>query len=704
MNDARINKGRTLQTSALKKKKDKKQGNTLSAFPDEIMHLDYIMEKLRKAIELADDSVKHMEKEYMDTKRYMVQYRGEIDPHEMFQNQLALKQIDNQGAFSVKVRNKLIMLKDSPYFARIDFQEEALDSPVSVYIGRFVFNIDEELLISDWRSPIASMFYNCEIGAAGYDAPVGRINGKLTRKRQFKITGGEMDYVLESSVNILDDVLQRELSHTSDEKMKSIIATIQKEQNQIIRNEKAHTLLIQGVAGSGKTSIALHRVAYMLYRFKDRLSANNVIILSPNKVFGDYISQVLPELGEEPICGMSFFDIAELHLDGALNFEPDKDPFEEKDPKWTERVRFKSTLGFLKQMDEFLSQLPDTIFEPSDYHFGSFTAESKWIKERFAAYYNIPIKKRLQEVAHDILEQYVNQNFMGDPMPKMGNIIKNLSAMLKVKNILTLYKNFYKQMNIADKFVMHNRKTLEWADVYPFMYFQAAFSGLQENRTIRHLVIDEMQDYTPVQFAVINILFKCSKTMLGDFGQLINPNQLSKLDDLRKLYEGAEFVELKKSYRSTCEIIAFANRIQKGLEVEAVERHGDAPMLVHCRDKKEERKIVRELISEFKSGDFVTMGIIMKTSSEAKELYDELSQSFKMHLIKPESEVFEKGISIASIQMSKGLEFDEVIIPSANSNTYSNIHDRNLLYVASTRAMHRLVLTYTGEISPLIHQ
>ncbi len=704
MVDTRIIEGHTLQTSALQKKDDKKHLDSLSAFPDEIMHLDYIMEKLRKAIELADDSVKHMDKEYKDTKRYMVQYRSEIDPHEMFQNQLALKQIDNQGAFSVKVRNKLIMLKDSPYFARIDFQEEALKSPVSVYIGRYVFNIDDELLISDWRSPIASMFYNCEIGAAGYDAPVGRINGKLTRKRQFKIIGGEMHYVLESSVNIQDDVLQRELSQTSDEKMKSIIATIQKEQNLIIRNEKAHTLLIQGVAGSGKTSIALHRVAYMLYRFKDRLSANNVIILSPNKVFGDYISKVLPELGEEPICGMSFFDIAELHLDGVLNFEPDKDPFEAKDPKWTERVRFKSTIGFLKQIEEYLSHLPDIIFEPSDYHFGSFTAESEWIKKRFAAYYNVPIKKRLQEVAHDIIEQYVNQNFMGDPLPKMGSITKSLSAMLKVKNTLALYKIFYKQMNIADKFVMHSRNTLEWADVYPFMYFQAAFEGLQENRMIRHLVIDEMQDYTPVQFAVINILFKCSKTMLGDFGQLINPNQLSKLDDLRQLYEGAEFVELKKSYRSTCEIIAFASRIQKGLEVEAVERHGDKPMLVQCRDKREERKKIRELISEFQNGYSVTMGIIMKTSSEAQELYDELSQSFKIHLIKPESEVFEKGISIASIQMSKGLEFDEVIIPSANSNTYSNIHDRNLLYIACTRAMHRLFLTYTGEVSPLIHQ
>jgi DNA helicase-2/ATP-dependent DNA helicase PcrA len=336
--------------------KEKEPGET-QAFPDEIAHLKYIKGKLDEAIKQAHDSVGRIDKEYMDVKRYMVQYRAETDPHEMFQNELALKRIDNQGAFAVKIRDKLVKLLDSPYFARIDFQEASKGTPATFYIGRFAFSHYNELLISDWRSPVASMFYDCEVGPAGYHAPAGRINGELTRKRQFKIKNGELEYALESSLNIQDDILQRELCHTSNEKMKSIIATIQKEQNQVIRNEKAETIIIQGVAGSGKTSIALHRIAYLLYRFNNRLSAKNVAIVSPNKVFGEYISNVLPELGEEPVYGMSFADIAGIQLEGIIHFEPDKDPLETDDPKWAERVRFKSTLDFIKLMDEYLKTM-----------------------------------------------------------------------------------------------------------------------------------------------------------------------------------------------------------------------------------------------------------------------------------------------------------------------------------------------------------
>ncbi len=680
----------------------KKESDATPTFPDEIAHLDSIKDKLDQAVKQAHDSVEQTDKEYRNVKRYMVQHCGEIDPHEMFQNELSLKQMDSIGAFAVEVRNKLAKLLDSPYFARIDFRKTAKDSPVAFYIGRFAFIHDNELLISDWRSPVASLFYDCEVGPAGYAAPAGRVDGELTRKRQFKIKNGEMEYALESSVNIHDDVLQRELSQTSDEKMKSIIATIQQEQNLIIRNEKAGTLLIQGVAGSGKTSIALHRIAYLLYRFKDNLSAKNVIILSPNKVFGDYISNVLPELGEEPVYGMSFADIAEVQLEGAIHFEPDKDPLETDDPEWAERVRLKSTLDFKIRMDEYLGRMHETVFAPSDYIFERFSVKKEWIQSRFAAYYQHPVKRRLQMIADKIHDRFESDNFMDEPLPKAREILKSLTSMLKIKNTLSLYKNFYIQMNIADKFVMPAKKTLEWADVYPFLYFRAAFEGLQESQAIHHLIIDEMQDYTPVQYAVMNILFKCSKTILGDFGQLINPNHLHTLGDLRQLYKGAEWVELNKSYRSTYEIITFAKRLQNVASLEAVERRGTAPDYNYCRNEQEELRQIRRKIDTFQSGKNVTLGIILKTNSAAKELYDVLARNYEVHLISPESETFVTGVSITSIQMSKGLEFDEVILPAANNETYSTSYDRSLLYIACTRAMHRLSLTYTGELTRLI--
>ncbi len=219
---------------------------------------------------------------------------------------------------------------------------------------------------------------------------------------------------------------------------------------------------------------------------------------------------------------------------------------------------------------------------------------------------------------------------------------------------------------------------------------------------VRHLVIDEMQDYTPAQYAVMNILFKCRKTILGDFGQSINPNHLHTLGDLRRLYEGAELVELNKSYRSTYEIITFARRIRKVASLEVIERHGDVPGLVCCRDGEDELARIGEEIAAFRVSGYVTMGIILKTDGAAKALYEALSRRFAVNLVSPASEAFAEGVSVTSVRMSKGLEFDVVVIPSANAATYAGEYDRSLLYIACTRAMHRLRLTYTGELTRLI--
>lgn len=674
----------------------------LTFFPDEIAHLIEINNKLDNAFKKAENLVDKLDKDYMDAKMYMVKNHGEIDPHEMFQNEQGLKQIDNYGDFMVKVRDKINKIKDSPYFARIDFRLKDMDDESKYYIGRFAFDYEDELIILDWRSPIASMFYDYEIGKAGYDAPIGWVDGEITRKRQFKIKNGKLEYALESSINIQDDILQKELSHTLDEKMKSIISTIQKEQNKIIRNDKADTLIIQGVAGSGKTSIVLHRIAFLLYRFKDKISANNVIILSPNKVFGDYISNVLPELGEEPLCELSFENIAEVQLDRVINFESEKDPLEINDAKWAERVRFKSTLDFVKLIDDYIKQMPNKIFIPKDYTFGSFTAKSDWIQSRFEAYNRYPVKKRLEKVAEDIHYKFESDNIMEEDLPKVKSILKSLNVMLTIKNTLTLYKDFFKQMNISNMFVMAAKKTLEWSDVYPFIYIHAAYEGIQEDKIIRHVVIDEMQDYTPIQYAVINLLFKCKKTILGDFGQLVNPNHAHTLDDMKQLYNDGELVMLNKSYRSTFEIINFAKKVQDISSLEPIERHGEEPALLKCNNEQDEINKIKTEIEEFKKSDNATLGIILKTDNDAKAVYDALREEYSVHLISSESSSFTKGVSITSIKMSKGLEFDEVIVPSVNNKTYYSDYDRSLLYIACTRAMHKLKLAYTGELTQLI--
>lgn len=671
-------------------------------FPDEIIHLEEMNRKIEDALRKAHAEVARRDEEYMELKRYMVENRGEIDPHEMLQNQLALTRIDNSGAFSVGIRNKMDQLKESPYFSRIDFQEDNGAESTTYYIGRFSFSYEDELIIFDWRAPIASMFYDYEIGPAGFDAPQGRIEGKLTRKRQFKIKEGKLQYAFESSVNIQDDILQQELSHTSDEKMKSIISTIQKEQNQIIRNEKEGTFIIQGVAGSGKTSIALHRIAFLLYRFKDKLSANNITILSPNKVFGDYISNVLPELGEENIYEQSFADIAKEQLEGVIDFEEDKDPIETNDHAWAKRVRFKSTLDFVKQMDDYIAQMSNIVFEPKDYIYGNFIAKSDIIRARFDAYTKYPIKKSLEMVADDISDRFETDNYREEDLPTSRTILKALIKMLRVKKTLVLYQDFYKYIGKPEMFVMPTKKTIEWADVFPFLYLYASYEGLAEYKEIRHLVIDEMQDYTPIQYAVINRLFPCSKTILGDFGQFINPNHLHTLSDMLRLYDPAEFVKLTKSYRSTYEIISFAKKIKSRGTIETIERHGETPSLIKCKDREDMLNEIKYEIESFLRTTYSSLGIITKTNCDAKLLYEDLSCAFDVHLILPESNKFENGISITSIQMAKGLEFDEVIVPSVDKNLYFTKYDRSLLYIACTRAMHRLMLFYVEEKSPFL--
>ena len=582
-------------------------------FPDELEHLDHTLKIIDTALKKAGEDVLRLDQAYRDAKRYMAEYRNEMDRHEILQNEWALNQTDRTGAFAVEVREKLEKLKDTPYFARIDFVPDGEEEADTYYIGRFGFTHCNEKLIFDWRAPVSGIFYDYETSRAGFEAPVGRIEGELTRKRQFKIQNGTMEYAIESSANVQDEILQKELAHTSDEKMKSMISTIQREQNVIIRNERANTLIIQGVAGSGKTSIALHRIAFLLYRFKHQITAEDVMILSPNQVFADYISGVIPELGEEPVCERSLPDIA-------------------------------------GDVREFLCSLM-----------------GKW-----------------------------------EEVPKANVILKSLNKRLMIRDMLALYQDFYQYTDKKDMFVLSEKNTLEWEDVFPFLYLMAAFEGIEENRSVKHLVIDEMQDYTPIQFAVLNMMYPCQKTILGDFGQILNPCHLHSLDEIRRIYKDAEFVALNKSYRSTYEIMEYAKKVCAQPSLEMVERHGDRPGSIYCENVDHEIASITARIRQFEEGENVSLGIIVKTSADAKRLYNAISGEYAVHLLSKDSTRFTNGVSIASIRMAKGLEFDEVIVPDADDRNYHSDYDRNLLYIACTRAMHKLTLFYTGRPSPFL--
>ncbi len=668
-------------------------------FPDEIQHLSDVMRKLDAALADAEENVLWLDREYTQAKQYMVDYRSEMDGHEKLQNERLLAQTDRTGVFAVELREKVAKLKDSPYFARIDFAPDGSETASPYYIGRFGFTCGNENLIFDWRAPISGIFYDYDIGPAGFDAPVGRIEGELTRKRQFKIRNGVLEYAIESGQTVQDDILLKELAHTSDEKMKSIVSTIQREQNIVIRNEMAKTLLIQGVAGSGKTSIALHRIAFLLYRFKKQITAQDVTILSPNKVFADYISNVIPELGEEPIRELSISEIARSALKDTANFEPEKNTLEVQDENWRERVRFKSTLAFVRLLEDYVQNLADRVFKPKDYCCGGHTVSAEWIGQRFRFYGTLPVKKRLTFLAEDIRGNLRTQMSRWEDVPKAGVILKSLNKMLAVKSPLALYQDFYRAVNAPEMLVLPEKNTLEWDDVFPFLYLLAAYEGLGENRGVKHLVIDEMQDYTPVQYAVLNLMYPCRKTILGDFGQALNPCHLHTLEDMKTLYPDAEFVTLNKSYRATYEIMTYAKAVCDQPNLEMVERHGPVPQAVFCESEQEELRFLSKQIGLFQESGSASLGIVARTNADAKRLFDALSPKHQVHLLMQDSTQFWGGVSITSVQMAKGLEFDEVIVPDASARQYDSDDDRNLLYIACTRAMHKLTLSYTGKPS-----
>lgn len=673
--------------------------------PEEIAHLHSLLGMIDEELKEAQRSVEKMDEEYREAQQYMADRRGEDNTRDMFQSQMLLGQIDSQGASAVLYRDRLQKTKSSPYFARIDFAPQGEAEAAPYYIGLYAFRYQRQLYVIDWRSPVASMFYDFELGPAHYDAPQGRTDGELRLKRQFKIVNGQMEYAFDSSQNIQDDILQQELAHTSDEKMKSIISTIQKEQNRIIRDEKAHTMIIQGVAGSGKTSIALHRVAFLLYRYRNTIKAQNITIISPNKVFGDYIAGVLPELGEEPIFEASLEDLALVQLEKGVDFVGDRDPLEEKDPAWEERARFKSTVEFVHLLDDFIQRLPQLAFQPRDYQYKEWSVPAEWIQGRVDVYKRFPLMKRLEMVADDIHSRLENEFLREERPPHRNQIFQALRKMLTMKTTLSAYRAFFRQLGKerAKLYKPYQKGVLEWNDVYPYLYLQGAFTGLETSHLIKHLVIDEMQDYTPIQYAVLNKLFPCPKTILGDFSQAVNPNRLCTLEDLHQFYEGSTLMRLEKSYRSTWEIIHFAKQIVTETDFQAVERHGPAPDLHAFSTEEEELVEILRQVETFQQSKYNAMGIITRTNGQAQELFGRLQERGAfVHLVTPESSSFQGGALVLSIQMSKGLEFDQVLVPLANQETYHTDFDRNLLYVASTRAMHQLSFTCAGPVTPLL--
>ncbi|MGM9949966.1 MAG: HelD family protein [Lysinibacillus sp.] len=675
---------------------------------DEQVHLEKILKELKKAHQRVNEMIDGYGQQYEEMKQYMVDYKNEMDKMEMFGNQQALFTIDRLGVTKLKQESKLEKLIDSPYFGRFDFvyEGDSADEAEAFYIGRFGFaKEDGEQLIYDWRAPVANMYYEFEIGDAFYVAFDRQIDGELIRKRQFNIAGSKFQYILESSLTIRDEVLQKTLSEHSQDKMKTIITSIQKEQNQIVRNEKAGTFIIQGVAGSGKTSVALHRIAYLLYKHRDTLRSDRVLILSPNQVFGNYIATVLPELGEEPIRETTIDQLTEKLLPKKFKFDSFAEQIKRmmNNPKsaFANRTGFKSSLSFFEQLEHFLQRLNDSILAEGSIVIADYELDASYLANRFAQYRKEPVLKRLELLADDLTGVIKSKRQGEVKVPGKREIMKRLQKRLLYKEPLEIYQAFLASIGRTEDFIFR-KATFEFADVYPFLYCQDYFEGMEKFELVEHLVIDEMQDYSPVQYAVIQKLFPCKKTILGDFGQSLNPFAVGAADEFRDIFPQLEYVELTKSYRSSYEIIEYAKKFIGKQAIEAIERHGDMPVEVRYDSLGQLQEQLIASIRQFEASDFKTCAVICKTEEQVKKVAGMLGTR-PFHLIDEHADQFNEGLSVTTIQFAKGLEFDQVLVPFVDRETYHRDFDKGLLYIACTRAMHQLsIFISKAAPSPLL--
>jgi DNA helicase-2/ATP-dependent DNA helicase PcrA len=667
---------------------------------EERAYLDQILQKLEWALHHADQAAKEFTRAFRQEQEYLYDQRSGLDDADRVSAGQSFKRMAHEGESTVAAKKKFRKLMDSPYFGRIDFTMEGQSESLPIYIGvhSFADGIKGSRLIYDWRAPVSSMFYDFELGPAWYETPGGKVSGEIGLRRQYRIRQGKMEYMIENEINIQDEVLQKELSQSADDKMKTIVATIQRDQNAIIRNETSPVLIIQGVAGSGKTSIAIHRIAFLLYRFRESMASRDILIISPNRVFADYISNVLPELGESQIPEMGMEEFAADLLENNFKFhsylEQVSSIVHKKDEAFMERVRFKSSPELPGQLNRYMVHLENHLFKAPGLVVAGKIVPASFVEDRFKSLQRVPLLARLPMLAKEVeqhVRSLVQRRLSGQ---EKSHIYKTLSGAWQKVSLLDLYRQFYEWLGRKDLFrISHNE--LEYTDVFPLIYCKVRLEGVQPYQHVKHLVVDEMQDYTPIQYAVLARLFPCKKTILGDASQAVNAQSISAAEEIHKIFPHADIVKLFRSYRSTLEITRFTQGIMPNPELQAVERHGPEPQVMGFVQSAEEEEEVKRLVNVFKSSGHRSLAILCKTPVQAQSL-GKLFNAKDVFLLTEESTAFRSGIVITTVPLAKGLEFDEVIVPFASSQEYQTELERRLLYIACTRALHRLTLTYTN--------
>ncbi|GAB6549812.1 HelD family protein [Bacillus mobilis] len=638
-------------------------------------------------------------------------------------------------------RQNLRIGVQEPYFGRLDFQEDGKEDVMPIYIGKVGVSHKDTMkpIVIDWRAPVASMFYSFTGGEelAFYQSPDGLVEGDVYLKRNISIRKRELERVVDTyvkgneDVSHADDFLLYRLGENKDNKLKDIVSTIQSEQNDIIRAERNLPLLIQGVAGSGKTTIALHRLAFLIYEYREQLEAERMIVFAPNSLFLDYISSVLPELGVGNISQTTFADWALRTLDDSVKLKQTEEKLKEafsinRDEENVMLGKLKGTLEFKSFIEERMVQfekefIPTNDFEAWDKAIIPVEDIKKWMQVEYKHY---PLKKRRERLVGRMkrwieieLKKYGETN---EKKLLKKEATKRLNTYMKFwpkMSALSLYSSILKSKEILEvlpeELVKETEKNCRKKEVYvedlpALIYIHHRITGIEIGQKFHHVVIDEAQDFSPFQVYVLKeITLGNSFTILGDLSQAIYDYQgIEDWSAFKEVFQETGYYELTRSYRSTKEIIEFANEIIKNAEIPVglatpVFRSGEDVKVIHVEDQFNE---IMKTLKHLQNEDVKTIAVIGRTDDECRDIYEKLTTAgLAVNVIEADQSKYEGGISVVPVYLAKGLEFDAVLLIDVDEEHYKNTkHDAKLLYVGCTRSLHDLWIFHSGEASPLI--
>ena len=638
------------------------------------------------------------EEDLTEFKKMMWENANSFDAAEAKQVMYATAMEADKAYQKQKYFKKLNSIKNKPYFASIVFKSD--DGEIfNIYMSlTYLKDSDTNNILYDWRSPICSLFYDYETGPCSYKAPGGVFSGELKRKRQYKIENNKLIGVFDNSLNIDDDVLQEVLARESSEKMKNVVNTIQQEQNKVIRNLEDNNLIVQGIAGSGKTTVALHRIAFLLYQLKN-LSSNDILIFSPNNIFTEYISDVLPSLGEDNTLQTTFADYLNTFIDEFEYVESFTDfvsryySYSEVNP---DLVEYKQSDQIIDDLDNYLDNYISNCKFTSDFKEGvkNLILKDDLNEMLHDRYSKLPLFERLDEMAEKLSSNYYKGS--KKKIPTFMKLFRENSNFEKDYN--KIFKEFflseYCRYKLSEKEVNSfiNKEFINYEDALIYTYIKGRLEGFLYEGRIKQVIIDEAQDYNRLQYIIINNIFKKADfTILGDINQNINPYYKYKsLKDLSDLFRGdTKYIELLKTYRSSPEIIDYTNKILGLKHVNAIRKDNNKPVIIRKNVENLKKRIVDDI--NYLQSNYKSTAVITKDLKEAEQLYELIKADIDISLVDANTKFFKKELVIIPAYVSKGLEFDSVIIYNDRNNTYRK-NEKNLLYVACTRCQHELYI------------